>query len=107
MKIKGKTKEFEIVNCNNFKSRLLGNMGKKKVEKVLLFQKCNSIHTFFMRESIDVVMVDKNNVVIYCYPNMKPWKIIWPKKKVFATLEFPKGENVYHLNDTIEYKKEL
>lgn len=106
MKIKGKTKYFEIVNCNSFKSRFLGNMGKKKIEKVLLFLKCNSIHTFFMKEPIDIVMIDKNNTVLYCYTNLKPWKIIWPKKKVFATLEFPKGENIYQVKDKVEYKKE-
>lgn len=107
MKIKGKTKEFEIITCNHFKSRFLGNMGKKRIENVLLFPRCNSIHTFFMREAIDVVMIDSKNTVLYCYSNLKPWKILWPKKGVSSTLEFPKGENIYQINDILTYKKEL
>ncbi len=107
MKIKGKTKDWEVVSCTSFFSRLKGNMGKKRINKVLLFPKCNSIHTFFMKKEIDVVMISKDNVVLYCYNNLSKWKIIFPKKGVYATLEFPTGENIYQINDKIEYKKEM
>lgn len=105
MKIQGKTKNFEIVNCNNFKKRFLGNMGKQKIEEVLLFPNCNSIHTFFMRTKIDVVMLSKENIVLFIYPSLSKWKIIFPKKKVYSTLEFPMGENIYQIGDKVEYKQ--
>lgn len=107
MKIKGKSKDWDILPCTNFFNRLKGNMGKKKIDTVLLFPKCNSIHTFFMKANIDVVMIDKENNVLYCYNNLSKWKIILPKRKVFATLEFPSGENIYQINDKVEYKKEI
>lgn len=107
MKIKGNSKDWEVIPCTSFFSRLKGNMGKKEINNVLMFSKCNSIHTFFMRNSIDVVMISKDNKILYCYSNLSPWRIILPKKGVFATLEFPAGENAYQISDIIEYKKEI
>lgn len=106
MKIKGKSKYWEIIECINFSKRLKGNMGKKEIKEVLLFPKCNSIHTFFMKKKIDIVMIDKNNIVRFYYNHLSPYKIIWPKKNVYSTLEFPEGENIYQINDKIIYKKE-
>ena len=57
------SKEFDIKVCNNFKDRLLGLMFKKNFNYGLCFPRCNSIHTFFMRQNIDVFMADKNNMI--------------------------------------------
>ncbi len=66
--------------------------------KGLMFQKnfdygvklrCNGIHTFFMFENIDVVLTDKDNKIIGIYYNLKPNRIILPKKNVYYTYEFP------------------
>lgn len=105
MKIKGKTKDWEVIYCKNFLSRLKGNMGKKEIDNVLQFPKCNSIHTFFMRSAIDVVMISESGIVLHCFPKVSKWRIIWPRKNVYAILEFPPGENQYHIGDQIEYKK--
>lgn len=79
----------EIKYCNSFKSRLMGFMFKKNFDYALCFPKCNSIHTFFMREKIDVYMTDKDYNILYIKKNMKPWKVILPKKGVYYTFEFP------------------
>ena len=55
-----------------------------------------------MFKNIDVVMLDKNKKVIYIHNNIKPCRIILPKKNVYYTLEFPAGENKYKLNDIIK-----
>ena len=47
--------------CIKFKDRLIGNMFKKNIID-MCFPKCNSIHTFFMLNPIDVYMTDKNNI---------------------------------------------
>ena len=39
-------------------------MLKKEINYCLRF-KTNSIHTFFMKENIDIVMTNKNNKVLY------------------------------------------
>lgn len=66
-------------------------MLKKNIDYCLCFPKCNSIHTFFMLEPIDVVMTDKDNNILYTFENLLPNKIILPKKNVYYTYEFPKG----------------
>ena len=80
---------MEIRYCKSFKSRLMGFMFKKNFDYALCFPKCNSIHTFFMREAIDIYMTDKDYNIIYIKKNLKPWRIILPKKGVYYTFEFP------------------
>lgn len=64
-------------------------MLKKNITTALLFNNCNSIHTFFMKTNIDVIMCDKNDVVLYYYNNLNKNKIIFPKKNVNKTIELP------------------
>ena len=49
--------------------------------------KCNGVHTFFMKTNIDIILTDKNDKILYIYKNVKPWKIILPKKNVTYTYE--------------------
>ena len=80
---------IKVIEAKSFKDRLFGLMGKKNIDYCMLFKRCNSIHTFFMKENIDVVMTDKNNMVIYLKKNLKRNRIILPKKNVYQTYEFP------------------
>lgn len=81
--------KIKIYEAKTFKQRLFGLMFKKNIDYALLFRNCNSIHTFFMKENIDVVMTNKNNKVIFIKKNMKKNRIILPKKGVYNTYEFP------------------
>ena len=58
---------FKIKKCTNFIDRLMGLMFKKNFDEIYLFPKCNSIHTFFMKENIDVIMCDKDNTILYIF----------------------------------------
>ena len=89
MKLIYNNKDINIIKCDSFFSRLKGFMFKKNINYALLFNKCNSIHTFFMKSNIDVIMCDKDNNVIFYYNNLSKNKIIWPKKKVCKTIELP------------------
>ena len=91
MKLIFKNKELSLKNCKNFSSRLLGFMFKKNITSALLFEKCDSIHTFFMKENIDVIMCDKDNTILFFYKNLPKNKIIWPKKGVKKVFETPSG----------------
>jgi len=82
-------KDISIIECNNFFKRFKGYMFTKKIDKILCFPNCNSIHTFFMLNNIDVIMTDKDNKVLYTFYNLKPWRIILPKKHVYYTYELP------------------
>ncbi len=81
---------MEIKNANTFLKKLKGLMFVKNFNYILKF-KTNGIHTFFMKTNIDVVLTDKNNKILYIYENLKPNKIILPKKNVKYTYEMPAG----------------
>ncbi|MFA6662326.1 MAG: hypothetical protein WCS56_04770 [Bacilli bacterium] len=80
----------KVKECNTFFSRLFGFMFKKNSDYILKFDNCNSIHTFFMIRNIDVYMFDKHNKLLYKYLNVKPFRIILPKKKVKTIYEILK-----------------
>jgi len=84
-------KDIEIKEANSFYKRFMGLSFKKKFNYGLLFRNTNGIQTIFMRKSIDVVLFDKDFNVIKIYYNVKPLRIILPKKNVKHTLELPMG----------------
>ena len=96
-------KKIEIIDCLSFSSRLMGFMFQKdKIKAGKRFPKCNSIHTFFMKQEIDVIMTDKNNKIVKIF---KPNRIILPQKNVYYTYELPVGvSNFYKVNDILEIK---
>ena len=96
---------MEIKECKSFYSRLMGFMFKKNINEILMFPKCNSIHTFFMSSKIDVYMTDKNNKILFIYKSLTPWKIILPKRGVYYTYETPVDYYNYKIGDVL--KKEL
>ena len=79
---------YDVDIANSFKKRLFGLMGKKNIKKGFFFPKTNSIHTFFMKEAIDVIMIDKNNQVVYYQKNLPKNKILI-KRKAYHTIELP------------------
>lgn len=99
------TYKIKVYEAKTFKQRFFGLMFKKNINYCLLFKKCNSIHTFFMKEKIDVVMTDKNNKVLYIKKNMKKNRIILPKKGVYNTYEFPNNFiKDLEINETLKIK---
>ena len=90
MRILINQKEQDFTICNNFKTRFLGLMGKKNIQDIYVFPHCNSIHTFFMREPIDVVLLKKDGTVIKTIENLKPWRMIIPQKNVYWIIELQK-----------------
>lgn len=83
--------KIPLYEANTFYKKLMGFMFKKNINYALLFKNCNGIHTFFMKEEIDVILTDKDNNILYLYPNLKKWMIILPKKNVYNTYELPKN----------------
>ena len=101
MKISVNKEEFNVEVANTFKKRLLGLMGKKNIKEGLYFPKTNSIHTFFMKEPIDIIMINKENHVVYIKKNLQKNKIII-KKKAYHTIELPNNsiKNI-NINDKL------
>ena len=83
-------KDLNIKEAKSFRDRLLGLMFKKNINYGLLFNNCRSIHTFFMKEEIDIVATDKDDNIIKEYKNVKPWKILIAPKGTKKIYELPK-----------------
>jgi len=89
-------------------TRIKGLMFKKEIDKGLLIKPCNSIHTFFMKKSIDILYLDKNGEIIKITHAMKPWRVGSLVLKAKSVIELPentiKTMNI-KLNDRVYFKK--
>ena len=79
-------------------------MCKKNINYALLFNHCNSIHTFFMKENIDVILCDKDNNILYYYNNLSRNKVILPKKNVSKVYELPVNYFDIKVKDKLEVR---
>lgn len=87
-------KKYNIIIMNTFLKRLKGLMFKKEpINDIYLFPRCSSIHTYFMKQNIDICIINKNNVITYVKSNIKKRSIII--KKGYSTLEMPLGTCQY------------
>ena len=87
MKVIINNKKINLVEANTFIKKLKGLMFQKNINYCLRL-KTNSIHTFFMKEPIDIIMTDKFNNILYIFRNINKNKIII-KPNVYYTYEFP------------------
>ncbi len=74
-------------------ARIRGLLGRKELKsgEALIIKPCNSVHTFFMRFTIDVLFLDKNNRVVKTLPALKPFRISPICFKAYLTVECPSG----------------
>ena len=79
--------------ARGFFQRLTGMLTRKFSGKLdgIVFENCNTIHTFGMRFSLDVLFVDRNNVIIKIQKNMAPWKTASAGIKKCTAIELPAG----------------
>lgn len=88
---------------------MMGFMGKTDITYGILFPKCNSIHTFFMKEEIDVIGLNPQNEIIFLERNISRNKIIKINKEIKKTsiLELPKNTSLsFHIGDTLFFEFE-
>ena len=94
---------MKIITAKTYMQKLTGLMGKKNINYGLFFPGVSSIHTFFMKESIDVIGLNDAMIVTSIYENVKPNKILI-LKNANHTLELPKGESKhYHIGQKVKF----
>ncbi len=73
--------------------RMKGLLGRGGLElgEGLLIVPCNSIHTFFMRMSIDAAFLDTEGVVVALYGALPPWRATRLHLRARSVLELPAG----------------
>jgi len=57
----------------------------------LVLKPCNSIHSFFMRFTIDALFIDKNHRVVYPLASLKPFRMSPVFFKASCVIELPAG----------------
>lgn len=82
----------EVFVADNFFSRLSGYMFRKMPHyEAILFKPCSSIHTYFMKFSIDVLFIDENMRVVKKITVLKPGKAVMPQKNAKIVIEALEG----------------
>jgi len=79
--------------ADNFLKRLIGLLCHNNLPdgEGLILKPSNSIHTCFMRFTIDVMFLDKNNQVIAMLPSFRPFRLSRIYFKALSTIELPAG----------------
>lgn len=52
---------------------------------------CRSVHTFFMRFTIDVLYLDRAGRVVKTVPGLRPFRYSWGGRHAHSVLELPAG----------------
>lgn len=80
--------------ANSFRHRLMGLMFTEKLPSEcdgFLISPCQSIHTFFMRYSLDVIFLTSKFEVVKVFYNLSPWKLTWVYFKSSQVVELKAG----------------
>ena len=74
-------------------SRMRGLLGRRRLERGegLLLRPAGSIHTAFMRFSIDALFLDRDGVVVRIVAELGPWRTA-AARRARAVIELPAGE---------------
>lgn len=81
---------YEIYEAKTFWRKFSGLMFRSR-KYGLLIEKCNSVHTFFMKFNIDVVCLDKDYKIVEVFYGVKPFRLAASFKKTKHILELPSG----------------
>jgi len=81
---------MKIVIAKTFSQKVKGLIGKKNINYGMFFPNVNGIHTFFMKEPIDVIGLNSSMIVTEIHLNVVPNKMLILNKSIH-TLEVPKG----------------
>jgi len=83
----------DVMPAYSFAKRLKGLLGRQSLRRgqSMLLRPANSIHTFFMRFHIDVLFVDKNNMVIKAINDLSPFRATGIYLKSAFVIELPAG----------------
>lgn len=79
--------------ADNTLSRFVGLMGRRSLAPGhgLLINPSNGVHTFWMRFSIDVLLLDVNHRVLAVYRQLRPFRLTAINWKASSALELPAG----------------
>jgi len=83
---------LKIEIADTFFRRLCGLLGRRRLDEnqALLLLPCSTIHTAFMRFSIDVVFINDEGSITNIVSDIRPWRMA-ADRRAFACLELKSG----------------
>jgi uncharacterized membrane protein (UPF0127 family) len=74
-------------------ARLAGLLGRGSLDEgeALIIRPCTSVHTMFMRFTIDVVFIDDKGAVVKAVERLRPFRASLGGKGARAAVELPAG----------------
>lgn len=86
--------------------RMKGLLGRRHLDRgcALLLSPCGSVHTFFMRFSLDLIFLDVDRRVVKVVRNVAPFRMVSGGMRARETLEVSSGwlsESAISLGDRI------
>jgi len=80
--------------ADTFMARLAGLMFRSGLprEGGMLLTPCRSVHTCFMRFSLDLVFLDADFAVVAIVEKLRPWRFVGPTPRARHVLELGAGE---------------
>jgi uncharacterized protein len=105
-KTKNKIITNQLKTVKSFSDNLFGFINEKE-NTAIMFNTRFGIHTFFMKFPIDIIILDKNNIVVKIKKNLQPNEIFFWNPKYSKVIEFSiqSETNKISLNDIVEIKQ--
>lgn len=84
----------QLCVAKTFRERLQGLLGTQSLNPNhgIWIQKCRSIHTLFMKYSIDCVFIDDQFEIKSLHRNIKPWRLTVFSWKATSVIELAAGQ---------------
>ena len=79
--------------AKGFRDRLRGLIGRRFSDSMdgMVFDRCNAIHTFFMKYPIDVIFTDEKYKVLKTSAAFPPWRPFLACRNAYYVIELPAG----------------
>lgn len=112
MKVLNHTQNFLVADkvrvADSFLSRLVGLLDRKEIlpGEALIITNCQQIHMFFMKFPIDVIFVDRSDIVVGLVENIQPFSMSPIFLQAQRAIELPPGAIAYSrtsLGDILQF----
>jgi uncharacterized protein len=120
MQTHSRKKQYQLINAttgqvviehleiaDSMWTRFRGWMFKSNAQpsSAILIRPCSSIHTMWMRMTIDVAFLSKDNIVLGTHNELHPWRIAIAPKGTIGVLETPTGQSDFPIGTSLRVEE--
>ena len=98
----------EVFRADGAIERMRGLLGREQLqpEQGFWIAPCNSVHTFFMTYSLDILFLNKQGILLKIVSDLSPWRATG-MMNAWATIEVAAGRAAnlgVHIGDKLEWR---